>query len=225
MNVRTRFLSIRFPIHQTLEVDEIFDMKLNVTGKQMVYFSIVFVLCAILGVGWKFTARTSYESAEYSTLETDGPIEVRDYPDLMLVTTPMQSQGNDGSFGRLFRYISGGNTDKQNVAMTTPVFMEPEAENSDGQMGFVVPRKVANAGIPDPIDDNVQIQKRNGGRFAVIRFSGRLNDDNIAKHEKTLRMWIDGKQLSGAAAAEFAGYDPPWTPDPFRRNEVLIRLQ
>jgi hypothetical protein len=23
---------------------------------------------------------------------------------------------------------------------------------------------------------------------------------------------------------EFAGYDPPWTPGPLRRNEVLIRL-
>jgi len=24
--------------------------------------------------------------------------------------------------------------------------------------------------------------------------------------------------------AEVAGYDPPWTPGPFRRNEVLIRI-
>ncbi len=71
----------------------------------MVYLAIA---CGILGLfwfGWKMTSRSSYESAEYKTLETDGKFEIREYPDLMLVTTAakFQSQGNDGSFGRLFK--------------------------------------------------------------------------------------------------------------------------
>ncbi|MBC7968479.1 MAG: heme-binding protein [Fuerstia sp.] len=200
-------------------------MRLKVTRKSILYFAIVVAFIAIAGVGWKLTARTSYESAEYSVVESDGPIELREYPDLMLVTTPMKSQGSDGSFGRLFRYISGENDNKRQVAMTTPVFMEPAGQDRDGQMGFVVPAKVSEGRIPDPVDENVGIQKRNGGRFAVIRFSGRMDPDSIAENERKLRTWIDSKGLSGIDVVEFAGYDPPWTPNPFRRNEILIRLQ
>jgi hypothetical protein len=33
------------------------------------------------------------------------------------------------------------------------------------------------------------------------------------------------KGLEGVSVAESAGYDPPFTPGPLRRNEVLIRIQ
>lgn len=97
----------------------------------MVYAAILILLVAMAGVGWRMTARSSYESAAYSLLESDGSFEIREYPDLMLVTTPMKSQGSDGSFGRLFGYISGGNDNDLKVAMTTPVFMEPEGQETD----------------------------------------------------------------------------------------------
>lgn len=161
------------------------------------------------------------DSANLKTARLNVPA----YPDLMLVITPMKSQGNDGSFGRLFRYISGANDDERKVAMTTPVFMEPEKQDRDGQMGFVVPAKVAAGHIPDPVDEAVRLQKRNGGRFAVIRFSGRLDADSIAENEAKLQTWIGSKAFRGTDAVEFAGYDPPWTPNPLRRNEILIRLR
>ena len=77
----------------------------------MAYLLVAMIVVVIAYFGWKMTSRSAYESAEYNVLESDGSFEVREYPDLMLVTTTskFQSQGNDGSFGRLFRYISGGN--------------------------------------------------------------------------------------------------------------------
>jgi hypothetical protein len=200
-------------------------MKLKLTGKKVVYLTIVIALALIIGVGWKVTARTSYESAAYRVLESDGSFEIREYPDLVLVTTPMKSQGSDGSFGRLFGYISGRNENNLKVAMTTPVFMEPEGRDSVGQMGFVVPENVSSQPIPNPTDKAVQIKNRNGGRFAVIRFSGRMDEESIAENEGKLRKWIVARGLSDSDGFEFAGYDPPWTPNPFRRNEILIRLK
>ena len=191
----------------------------------MVYAAILILLVAMASVGLRMTARSSYESAAYSLLESDGSFEIREYPDLMLVTTPMKSQGSDGSFGRLFGYISGGNDNDLKVAMTTPVFMEPEGQETDGQMGFVLPEKVSSELIPNPTDETVQIQKRGGGRFAVIRFSGRMDQESKVKNEEKLHQWIDAKGLPASDSVEFAGYDPPWTPNPFRRNEILIRLQ
>lgn len=176
--------------------------------------------------GWKLTARAAYESAEYEVIEKDGPIEIRKYPELVLVTTPtrFERQGKDGSFMRLFRYISGANTTKQKVAMTTPVFMSSGDDQTTGRMAFVIPKQVADKGAPRPAGDRVELQRRAGGRFAVIRFSGRLNSDSYSKAEKKLRAWLAERGIQAEAASETAGYDPPWTPGPLRRNEVLIRL-
>ena len=197
------------------------------SGKGMVYVVAVAVVVALAYFGWKLTARGAYESAAYTVLESDGPFETREYADLMMATTGMQfeSQGDDGSFMRLFRYIGGANEDDRKVAMTTPVFMEPEAYEASGQMGFVIPREVAVQRIPEPSSDNVQIRKRIGGRFAVIRFDGRMNRESVAKAEDELRVWMNGSGMIGDGDAEFAGYDPPWTPGLLRRNEVLIRLK
>ena len=193
----------------------------------MAYLIAATIVVVIAYFGWKWTARDAYESAQYNVLESEGLFEIREYPDLMLATTTMkfESQGDDGSFGRLFRYISGGNDTQQKVAMTTPVFMEAEDQEAEGQMAFVIPNEVATNTIPTPSSENVQIQKRIGGRFAVFRFAGRMNDEVRSTTEDELRSWLVAKGLEAEGSIEFAGYDPPWTPGPLRRNEILIRLK
>lgn len=182
----------------------------------------------------KVTTRAGYESAEYKVIESDGKFEIREYPDLVLASTTTNSdaQGRDGSFMKLFGYISGENESKQKISMTTPVFMEKDETTT--QMGFVMPKDVAAAGTPQPKSQGVAISKRAGGRFAVIRFSGRLNDAVAKEYEAELRQWMATKNLSPAPQppgspeatnVESAAYDPPFTPGPLRRNEVLIRLQ
>jgi hypothetical protein len=196
-------------------------------SKKMIYLVAVIVVATLAYFGWKLTARSAYESAEYAVLESDRSFEVREYPDLMMATTGMgvESQGEDGSFMRLFRYISGTNDANQKVAMTTPVFMEPVADNGQGQMGFVVPKQVTEHGIPEPTNDSVRIKKRVGGRFAVIRFAGRINRESRTGAEQKLRTWMNDQGLIADGEAEVAGYDAPWTPGPLRRNEILIRCQ
>ncbi|QDU92466.1 SOUL family heme-binding protein [Lignipirellula cremea] len=195
-------------------------------ARKMIYLGIAVFVGAATYFGWKSTARGAYESAEYKVVETDGSFEIREYPELLLVTTRSEfaAKADDGSFMRLFRYISGSNDAEQKVAMTTPVFMEPDAGKTPGQMGFVIPKKIAEQGAPTPKGENVRLQKRTGGRFAVIRFPGRMTRETTDAAEAKLREWIAGRGLEAAEKAEFAGYDPPWTPGPMRRNEILIRL-
>ncbi len=117
------------------------------TKKRMIYAGVAAVIVALAYFGWKLTARGAYESATYTALESDGPFEIREYEDLMMVTTRMrfESQGNDGSFTRLFRYISGANDDQQKVSMTTPVFMEPESRRLPGPDGICDPERSGEA--------------------------------------------------------------------------------
>ena len=200
--------------------------------KRMVYFTSVAVLVAIGVFVFNKTTRAGYESAEYKVVESDGNFEVREYPDLMLVATSMKidAQGRDGSFMKLFRYISGANESEQKISMTTPVFMENDVADSQVQMGFVMPKEVAVEGVPSPTGPDVDVRKRSGGRFAVLRFSGRLNKKLAKESETKLRAWMESKGLiadesAGSSGVESASYDPPFTPGLLRRNEVLIRLK
>ena len=191
------------------------------------YLALGLIVAAGVYTGWKLTSRSAYESAAYTVIQSQPPFEIREYPDLLMATTKTQfsSQGNDGSFMRLFGYISGANEDQQKVAMTTPVFMDRESAGETGQMGFVIPAAVSEAGAPTPSRHDVDLQSRQGGRFAVIRFSGQLNDINFASGDERLREWMTDQGLTADGETESAGYDPPWTPGPFRRNELLIRLK
>ena len=186
--------------------------------------AIVFI--GLCWFGWKMSSRSAYESAEYTTEFSDGAFEIRSYPDLWLASTPSQidAQGGDGGFMRLFRYISGNNQAEQKIAMTTPVFMESGEDDKSEQMGFVLPKVVAEGVIPEPVQSNVNVKKRRGGKFAVYRFSGRLDRQKRQSAENKLRDWMSLTHLSSSTPSEMAGYDPPWIPGPFRLNEVLFRL-
>lgn len=200
--------------------------------KQMIYLSVMAILVAASVFAWNTMARAAYESAEYKVVTSDGKFEVREYPDLMLVatTTKLDAQGRDGSFMKLFRYISGANQSEKKISMTTPVFMESDKTDSAVQMGFVMPKKLAENGVPAPTGEGVNVRKRVGGRFAVLRFSGTLNAKLAKESEAKLRTWMATKGLVAddsveTSGVETAGYDPPFTPGPLRRNEVLIRLK
>ena len=193
----------------------------------MFYYIIAIAVVIAFLAGWKLTSRNAYESAAYSVIKSEGQIELREYPDLMMATTDMRTQAadDDGSFGRLFGYISGGNEQKKKIAMTTPVFMEGGEVNNNGQMGFVIPSEVAGGRIPQPTGQRVHLTKRPAGQFAVLRFSGRLSSDAVTLNLAKLEAWIEKQDLTTAGEPETAGYDPPWTPGPLRRNEILIRVQ
>ena len=195
-------------------------------AKTVMAFVAVPVVILLAFFAWKLTSRSAYESAEYTVLEQDGHFEIRRYPDLMLASTRMKSglSGDDGSFMRLFGYISGDNDNSQKVSMTTPVFMETADDAEEGHMGFVIPKDVAGQRVPEPSSGDVEIRRRSGGRFAVIYFDGQMTSCSTRSAEHKLRSWMTSRGLRGEDAAEYAGYDPPWTPGFLRRNEVLVRL-
>lgn len=200
--------------------------------KSVVYFASLAVVGVMGVLVWNTTSRAAYESAEYEVVEKDGNFEVREYPELMLVATKtkIDAQGRDGSFMKLFRYISGANKSEQKISMTTPVFMEQDTAEAEVQMGFVMPKDVAAGGVPLPTGEGVDVRTRPAGRFAVIKFSGRLDGKLAKEKEVELRAWMKTKSLVAddspkTSGVETAGYDPPFTPAPLRRNEVLIRLK
>ena len=193
----------------------------------MLYLTAILGAAAFLLAVITMTSRIGYESAEYRVIRSEGKFEIREYPELVLAATNsrLSAKGRDGSFMRLFRYISGANQRGAKIAMTTPVFMEGSLQSSNVAMGFVLPKDITAAEAPVPSSEDVRLRTRESGKFAVVRFSGSLDSDSASKQEKSLRQWMAMQSIRGDGTAEAAGYDPPFTPGPLRRNEILIRIK
>lgn len=195
------------------------------------------------------SALADIETAKYDVLKStdEKPVmEVRHYPSLVLVSTPMGGEGRNGAFGRLFDYISGANTGEAKIEMTAPVIMddkageqaEPEGvkipmtapvfmdESAEtAMMSFVLPAKYTIETVPKPMSDEVVLSEVKDYTVAAIIFSGRLSESNIAKHKKILQDWVAEEGLTVTGPIKTAGYNAPFTLPMLRRNEVLIPVE
>lgn len=164
-------------------------------------------------------SRKGYESAPYQVVLRDGKFELRDYPNLTVVETPMHNDSG-ASFQRLFRYISGQNAESQKIAMTTPVFMAGNA--STRSMSFVMPADMESA--PPASDPSVKTATLPAGRFAVFGFSGSRSVQAEANALEQLNAWLKSQNIVANGDPIFGYFDPPWTPPFLRRNEVMLRV-
>lgn len=190
----------------------------------------IWIVIALVGVGLLAVAyqatRAGFESAPYTVVRSDGTFDLRDYPALMVVETPMAADrrdGSDGSFSRLFRFISGGNEAKEKIAMTTPVFMAGDTTNAT--MAFVMPAKFSSSNAPKPSDGAVTVRELPAGRFAVLRYRGARRAQNEAKALAELEGWMEAAKLPVLSPPVYGYFDPPWTPTFLRRNEVMVRTE
>ena len=174
------------------------------------------LLVIALGIAACATSRAGYETAPYKVIRTEGNFEIREYPEMKIVTTAREA--DNSSFMRLFRYIDGGNVEKEKIAMTTPVFMVA------GKMAFVLPEK-HKAATPRPASAQVGVDTLKAQRVAVLRYSGGRTENSEPQAVAKLEAWMQQNKLTQAGATFSAYYDPPWTPGFLRRNEVLVPVK
>ncbi len=183
--------------------------------------SLILIIALGLGVSGCKSLRSGYKSAPYQVARSDGRFELRDYPSLTVVETPMVRAGADGSFSRLFRFITGNNDGSRKISMTTPVFMSDAGQ--ERTMAFVMPAGMKPGEVPRPVDGAVAVRELPAGRFAVLRFSGARSAANEDGALRELRSWMVARGLEPVSGPVYAYFDPPWIPGFLRRNEVMQR--
>lgn len=187
--------------------------------------SILLLVALPVGIGVLLlfdTSRAATETPDYKVIRTDAKFEIRDYPALTVATTPMQGADMNGSFGQLFRFITGSNEGAQKITMTAPVLIDTAKDKKT--MSFIMPKKAVEQGVPKPLGDNVTLGKVAAARYAVLRFGGSRTAENEQAATGKLKAWLTAQKLTGKGEPLFAYYDPPWTPVFMRRNEVLLRI-
>ncbi len=184
---------------------------------------LLIVVPIAVGIFWFVnSSRAAVESPDYKVIRTDGKFEIRDYPELIVATTPMAGGGMNGGFGQLFRFITGSNEASEKIAMTSPVLIDSAKEKRT--MSFIMPKKAVEKGVPKPAGESVTLGKVEAARFAVLRFDGGRSEENEKAAIDKLKEWLDAQKIAGKGDPIFAYYDPPWTPLFMRRNEVMIRV-
>ena len=163
-----------------------------------------------------------YERPQYEVLTKENTFEIRRYD---AFSTSMVKEGNIrgySGFGVLFRYISGDNDKAQPISMTVPVFSERGDEPS---MEFVIPKAVAESGIPHPNNPNVSIRHYEPQTMAVIKHRGRMTSEQVTTLEAKLKAWLQSQPYTITGALRLAQYDGPYMPPFLRTSEVLFPVE
>lgn len=186
-------------------------------------------------------ASAGLEQPGYTVKASKGPIEIRRYDTMAAVEVTVsgnRSAATRQAFRILFGYISGNNASDEKIAMTAPVRQETVAQEiamtapvtqtpagtNQWRVAFYLPAQYTADTAPRPLDSRVERITVTGRLVAAIRFSGRWTDKNFDRHLSKLNTYMAESGLSAAGAPVYAYFNDPFTPPPFRRNEIQIPL-
>ena len=192
----------------------------------MLIYLILGLLVGALGIVlfW-FVQTRNVEIARYALVESDGSMEIRDYPALTVAEvtrTGTRDQAVRSGFGPLARYIFARERQGEKIAMTAPV-----TQVSDGNswtIQFIMPSGYSLQNLPRPTGTDVRLREIPPARRAAIRFSGWGSDGLFREKDAALREWLQGKGVEVTGTPVFAYYNDPFTPGFLRRNEILYDL-
>ena len=176
----------------------------------------------------------AYEETSYRILAANQIYEIREYDDRLAVQTS-QENGQNRAFRKLFKYISGSNISSTKIEMTIPVTQSIKIDMTtpvtqkfqDGKiiMRFFLPRKFQLETAPQPLSENLSITVVKGGKYAVMKYSGRSTVKNFEKHSKLLLEALSINKIATLGDPIKATFNGPLTPFFVRRNEVMVRLK
>jgi hypothetical protein len=183
-----------------------------------------------------------YQLPSYKVIKQEGAFELREYaPQLVAEVTVKGTR--DEAVGKGFRlladYIFGGNLPQEKLAMTTPVnqvlaegkhipMTTPVAQEQQGdswKIQFGMPKEYTLETLPKAKNPQVHFRVIPAQQKAVIRFSGRANDESLAEHLAKLENWVKQQQWQSTGTLTYAYYDAPFTLPHNRRNEVLMEVK
>ena len=78
---------------------------------------------------------------------------------------------------------------------------------------------------PQPLSEDLSIVVVKGGKYAVIKYSGRSTFKNFEKHSKLLLEALLSDNIKAVGHPIKATFNGPLTPFFMRRNEAMIRIE
>ncbi len=192
-----------------------------------VFLIITGILLGLFVVFQIYTAMSSKktETQVYKVIRVEQNFEIRYYPAATMAmmasnATSYRDLGSSG-FSKLAKYIFGGNSEKKQIAMTSPVHMD--IGDTSSTMAFVLPAGYTPDNLPKPNDAGISIVTSVPEYVAAIQFGGFASTERINAHKVQLERLLKEKGLSYYGNFRFLGYNPPFQLFG-RRNEIIVSL-
>ncbi len=179
----------------------------------------------------------------YRVLKQEDVFSLRQYDPMIVAEVQAKGAWDTASskgFRPLFEYIDGQNQSRTKIAMTTPVlqsegrgekipmtapvFVEPQSTSQVWSIGFVLPSDFTLETAPAPVNPQVKLVPKPARQMAVIRFSGVANSEQRQAASQKLQQWVLAQGFLSQGKFLYAGYNPPFTLPPFRRNEMMVEV-
>jgi effector-binding domain-containing protein len=191
------------------------------------------------------------ETPRYEIVSEHDGYEIRQYAPHIVAEVTMEGDfrtAMNGGFRKLADYIFGNNTKTEDgspagsekIEMTAPVIervvrsekiemtapvLEQQTQTGTRVVSFVMPSKYSMDTLPKPNNAEVRLVEVPSKRYAVIRFSGTVSEASAAERKEKLLELLKRDALETIGEPMLAQYNPPWTPPPMRRNEVMVELK
>lgn len=189
----------------------------------LIIVSIIILVFGAIQI-YTMSSTNNTERQPYRSIEKDGKVEIRFYPSSTIASVTKQGDYeamSSAGFRDLAGYIFGGNKQNQKIAMTSPVIME--GQNEQTKMSFVMPSEYKMEELPVPNNNNISFSQTEPVYMATIIFGGFSNENKIQNNKAELKEWLDSKGIKYKENHVFFSYNPPYQLIG-RRNEVAIEL-
>ncbi len=185
------------------------------------------------------------EEPKFSLLEKDQSFELRLYEPKIIAEVEVDGDMSAASrkgFRQIADFIFGNNTAQsgksEKISMTAPVAIKPASEKiamtapvgvQQSEKGWKVsvvrPSQYNLETLPKPNTPQISIKQLPAKKFALIRFSGLVDEEKMQAKSAELNQWITMKKLHPVGIPELARYNPPWTLPFLRRNELMVEVE
>lgn len=176
--------------------------------------------CTVIG----FTS--TLEEPKYTVIDRlPGGVEIRQYDARTFASSRVEGTGMEArrqGFRLLFNYITGENSDEEEISMTIPV--ATEIEDKEHVMQFFLPSKYDEASAPAPQNPNVSIGTIGPRVEAALEYTGSQSVQRAEQHAILMKADLDDSnwQMRGDIRSMF--YNPPFSVPFLRRNEVIVEV-
>ncbi|MFN7495538.1 MAG: SOUL family heme-binding protein [Cyclobacteriaceae bacterium] len=194
-------------------------MKIIIIGG--VVFIVLFTAFQLYAV----MSGTKTQSQPYTVVKSMKNFEIRHYPSatMAMITSHSTSYRELGTTGfkKLAGYIFGGNSEKKQIAMTSPVHMD--LGDTVSTMSFVMPSHYTKNSLPVPDNSEVTIAVHPEEYVAAIQFGGFASPETIQKQTDLLVRSLLQAQIGYYGHFRMLGYNPPYQLLD-RRNEIIVKV-
>lgn len=187
------------------------------------YILSLLLLCFIAWQVYSAYSNKKFENMDQQLIGSINNVNFKTYSQYTLASVKMDGKSLNnakGKFSVLANYIFGGNSDKKQIAMTSPVIYNM---SNYATFSFIMPDNYEVSNLPSPNSKEISFKTNKNQCIASITFGGFVNNENCKENYLKLLEVLNANDISHSNDYMLAVYNSPYQIIN-RKNEIWIEV-